>query len=325
MAKGKRGGGQPKNTRRGSGEWRWLTPLIVAIFAVPLLALAAVWQSDGKMPALSLPALGTGGGAGPTGAPARTASPVAAAPARKTPVPTATATRKEVPTANPTKASTPVLTPTARPVATVPVAPTSTPAAKMVLKVPVYRQEHALSCEAASLRMALATFGLQLSEDKLLATLAKDPTPRKASGDSIVQWGDPDVGFVGAWDGKFLQDGYGVYEKPIAELAMAQGYEAVRYGKNVDPKELYAAVREGFPSIVWMPYDLAVKGRGSWVTPASKRIPYVVTEHAVVLAGIDPDGVYYADPMKPVLQYAPFAAFEKAIAELDSRYVTVRP
>jgi len=77
--------------------------------------------------------------------------------------------------------------------------------------------------------------------------------------------------------------------------------------------------------VVWLPYDLTVKGRGSWVTPGGKKIPYVVTEHAVVLAGIDDRGVYYADPMKPDLQFATFSAFEKAIGELDGRFVTVRP
>jgi hypothetical protein len=84
-------------------------------------------------------------------------------------------------------------------------------------------------------------------------------------------------------------------------------------------------VRDGLPSVVWMPYDLTVKGRGAWTTPAGKRVPYVVTEHAVVLAGIDATGVYYADPMKPDLQFAAFSAFEKAIGELQGRYVTLRP
>ena len=77
--------------------------------------------------------------------------------------------------------------------------------------------------------------------------------------------------------------------------------------------------------MVWIPYDLVVKGRGSWVTPAGKKIPYIVTEHAVVLAGIDERGVYYADPMKPDLQFATYSAFEKAMSELEDRFVTVRP
>lgn len=302
-----------------------MLPLLIALAAMPLLILTAIWQSGGAVPALTLPAvLGTGATTEATAASSAgkhvltsTPRPPTAVPNPAKKAPTATlAPKAPVPSEVSTPRATPVL-PT--------VVPTSTPGAKTVLKVPIYHQEHALSCEAAALRMALATFGLQIPEDRLLSSLSLDPTPRKVQPDGDVQWGDPDAGFVGAWDGVFLKDGYGVYEKPIAELAMSRGFEAVRYGKNVDPKLLYSALREGSPSIVWMPYDLTVRGRGSWTTPAGKNIPYVVTEHAVVLAGMDTDGVYYADPMKPVLQYAPFRAFERAIAELESRYVTVKP
>ena len=285
-----------------------MATLIAFLLAVPVLAAAVVWQSPLKFsdfklewPIALAPATAT-----PQRPPVKTAVPVAAPEARR-----------EATAVPATKAPAAVRTPTAHPAPSAPAAaaPSATPAGKMILKVPIYRQQHALSCEAASLRMALGTFGVQMPENDLLAALARDPTPRKVVGDT-VQWGDPDVGFVGSWDGVYLRDGYGVYEKPIADLAMSYGFETTKYGKNVDPKQLYESVRQGFPSVVWMPYDMVVKGRGSWVTPAGKKIPYVVTEHAVILAGIDDRGVYYADPMKPDLQFATFSAFEKAIAEL---------
>lgn len=321
MAKGKKSGGSSRKGRR----FGWVGPFAAGFLAISLLGAAVlVWQGYVKLPPLTLPAIEFGKSAAPPPAPSPTTlkSQPAAAPAARAAVPTTA----PIPQATSTRVpSTPTAVPAARTPATLPtVMPSPTPGSKIVLKVPIYRQEHALSCEAAALRMALATFGLQVPEEKLLASLAKDPTPRKVV-DGIVQWGDPDVGFVGNWDGVYLQDGYGVYEKPIADLAMTLGYEGVRFGKEVNPKQLYAALRDGLPSVVWMPYDLTVKGRGSWVTPAGKKVPYLVTEHAVVLAGLDTEGVYYADPMKPALQHVSYAAFEKALDELDGRYVTVKP
>ena len=317
MAKGKstqKSKGQKPRKGRGSGGFG--VTLVAFFLAVPLLAAVVASQSTFKLSDLKLQ--WPGGQAPAAATPTR--------PPEKNPVPAAAPkvhpeATVVVATKTPVAASTPAHTSA---IAVPTVAPSSTPASKIVLKVPIYHQQHALSCEAASLRMALATFGVQMPENDLLAALARDPTPRKVIGDT-VQWGDPDVGFVGSWDGVYLKDGYGVYEKPIADLAMSYGFETTKYGKNVDPKQLYESVREGYPSVVWMPYDMVVKGRGSWVTPAGKKIPYVVTEHAVVLAGIDERGVYYADPMKPDLQFATFSAFEKAIAELDGRFVTVRP
>jgi uncharacterized protein YvpB len=173
--------------------------------------------------------------------------------------------------------------------------------------------------------MALATLGRDVAEDDLLAALAQDPTPRTVHVNGTVEWGDPDTGFVGRWDGVFARDGYGVYEGPIAELAQAAGFPGSTPLKDAPPRQLYDAVRDGFPVVVWMPYGGRVKGRGAWTTPAGKEIDYVVTEHAVVLAGVDDDGVTYADPYTASLEHMPFGTFESALAQLGNRAVIVRP
>jgi uncharacterized protein YvpB len=192
------------------------------------------------------------------------------------------------------------------------------------LAVPLHQQEHALSCEAAALEMALGALGVDVSEDDLLSRLARDPTPRTAQPDGQITWGDPDVGFVGTWDGVYGLDGYGVYQGPIADLARAYGADASTPLREADPAQLYAAVRAGNPVVVWMPYAGLVRGRGAWTTPAGTEVDYVVTEHAVVLAGVDEDGVVYADPYTASLQRMTYAQFESAIAELDNRAVIVQ-
>lgn len=239
--------------------------------------------------------------------------------------PSLESTRAALATAPPPSPTVPAL-----PTGTLPPSPTPSATAtplptKRILDVPMHRQEHALSCEAAALKMAMGVLGKKVAEEELLARLARDPTPRKLLADGSVQWGDPDVGFVGQWDGVFLKDGYGVYEGPIADLALVYGFQGTTRARGADPQSLYSAVRQGFPAIVWVPYGLEVRGRGAWTTPTGKRIDYVVTEHAVVLAGIDGEGVYYADPLKPDLQRAPYRKFEAALAELGSRAVVLRP
>ena len=66
-----------------------------------------------------------------------------------------------------------------------------------------------------------------------------------------------------------------------------------------------------------------VKGRGAWTTPTGKVVDYVITEHAVVLAGVDEAGITYADPYTATFQHMSFARCESALAELHNRAVIV--
>ena len=191
------------------------------------------------------------------------------------------------------------------------------------LDIPIYRQQHALTCEAAALRMALGALGVDVPEAAVLERLARDPTPRRVRTDGTVVWGDPDNGFVGAFDGVFARDGYGVYDGPIADVAQSFGLAGTTHMQGADPNDLYSAVRGRLPVLVWVPYGLTVKGRGQWLTPDGKDIRYVLTEHCVVLAGVTDSGVLYADPLQPTLVPATFDAFETAFAEIDRRAVIV--
>ena len=195
-------------------------------------------------------------------------------------------------------------------------------ASASLIDVPLYRQEHALTCEAASLRMALGGIGIDVAEGDILQQLPRDPTPRQVQPDGTVVWGDPDLGFVGEFDGVFARDGYGVYDGPIAVAGAAFGVN-IAHSTATDPSTLYAAVSSGQPVIVWIPYGLTVKGRGEWLTPDGKTVPYVVTEHCVVLSGLTDSGVMYADPWEGILKTADYATFEAAFTELQNRAVFV--
>lgn len=173
--------------------------------------------------------------------------------------------------------------------------------------------------------MALGALGPELTEQEILDRLARDPTLRQTLADGTVVWGDPDIGFVGAFDGVFARDGYGVYDGPIADVAVSLGLGGTSHAQNVKPQDVYAAVGADVPVLVWVPYAMTVRGRGQWLTPDGKPVPYVLTEHCVVVAGLNDSGITYADPFDARFKTSDYATFEAAFAEIENRAVFVSP
>ncbi len=152
-----------------------------------------------------------------------------------------------------------------------------------VLSVPVYYQKYSLSCEIAALRMALGYKGIYVSEDNLIKNLPfATYGPRKFDAKKNTNiWADPNVGFVGLINGKMPSTGYGVYEKPILNLAR-------KYldAKIIEPATLDALIQEisaGNPVVVW---GSVSDGKDiSWQTPTGETIKAISGEHARVAAG----------------------------------------
>src|SRR3989344_5372815 len=90
------------------------------------------------------------------------------------------------------------------------------PQPTVLLPVTFHKQEHALSCEIAALKMALDYRSIFVSVSELFSNLIYSHTGPRESGNI---WGDPDLGFVGNIDSKMPNGGYGVYEKPIELVA----------------------------------------------------------------------------------------------------------
>ncbi|MEX1997786.1 MAG: C39 family peptidase [Candidatus Andersenbacteria bacterium] len=164
-----------------------------------------------------------------------------------------------------------------------------------VYKLPItpHRQEHALSCEVATLKMALSNYGLDIPESELLRYLPFDPTPRSAG-----VWGNPHEGFVGNIDGQMLRDGYGVYWEPIARLGSR--WKRTEVARQLTAAAVAQHIAEGRPVIVWGYF-----GRGnlaSWLTPQGKRIAAVNGEHTRLVVGFSgspaaPQGFFLLDPI----------------------------
>ena len=83
--------------------------------------------------------------------------------------------------------------------------PTVEAVSPTILNVPIDRQDLPLSCEAASLKMALNYKGLPVTETQLIAIIGHDASAR--AGD---RWGDPNKYYVGSLYGRQNSTGYGV-------------------------------------------------------------------------------------------------------------------
>jgi uncharacterized protein YvpB len=168
------------------------------------------------------------------------------------------------------------------------------------LNVPYHRQEHALSCEIASLKMALGAVGINLPESELIAALPVDRTPRQNG-----TWGNPYQAFVGDIDGKMLQTGYGVYWDPIARVG--QRYRRTEVIRNGGLPELVYHLNQGRPVIVWGFYGRGE--RADWRAPDGGLVRAVNGEHARVLIGYtgsmnNPESLVLLDPIYGELQWS---------------------
>lgn len=161
------------------------------------------------------------------------------------------------------------------------------------LSVPFHRQEHNLSCEVATLVMALKYRGVNITEATLIKAIGFDPTPKKNG-----VWGDPYQAFVGDIDGHQPSTGYGVYWGPIATAASK--YRSARILTGGKLSDITAEIKKGNPVIFW-----GTAGTGKridWRTSGGTTIMAVNGEHTRVVIGFigpadNPTKIITLDPL----------------------------
>lgn len=162
------------------------------------------------------------------------------------------------------------------------------------LNVPLYRQERNLSCEAASLRMALGYKGINISEEELINLVGYDNTPKNGG-----IWGDPQYGFVGSITGRQIGSGYGVYWRPIEKAASM--FRHAYYFEGIELGDMLEEVSDGNPVIMW-------GGKNNdyrpvfWNTVFGRQIFALIGEHARVVRGFighidNPSHIITNDPI----------------------------
>ncbi|MBP7857511.1 MAG: C39 family peptidase [Candidatus Saccharimonadales bacterium] len=167
------------------------------------------------------------------------------------------------------------------------------------LGVPYFAQIHSLSCEEASLRMALAYRGIAVSDDDVLARVGYNPQPRDVLTNT---WQDPYREFVGNVDGKIGVTGWGVYAPPIASASQSFGRNAQAIVGGVSAAQIAGIILDGNPVVLW-----GVSGTSavedSWNTATSGVVRAPKNAHVRTVYGVDgtrdnPIGFYVHDPIR---------------------------
>ncbi|MBI2690448.1 MAG: C39 family peptidase [Solirubrobacterales bacterium] len=198
-------------------------------------------------------------------------------------------------------------------VATEPVAAT--------IAAPVLKQKLRNICESAALEVLLATEGVRVPQLTLQQRLRRDgPLDPVGVGASRV-WGDPELGYVGRPDGGGVAGGFGVYPKPIIELASKYRVKLTNMTGG-SASEIYDKLLSGRAVMAWM--GLGDGPFTSWVTKSGKPVNVNLNEHTVVLTGIDRTGTLrMVDPLTGTRKEMSQSEFEAMWTLLGKRSVAV--
>lgn len=165
------------------------------------------------------------------------------------------------------------------------------------LKVPWYHQAFELSCEEASLRMALASEGIATTDSAILNIIGNDLRPAYFDKTGL-HWGDPFATFVGNVNGSEVAlTGYGTYYPTIAHAAAVLGGHVLRSGQGIPASDVYQAVLHGHPVVAWVTYKWVLLHRNDYVAFDGRTVTYAGPgEHAVVVVGVTPTRVLINNP-----------------------------
>lgn len=155
------------------------------------------------------------------------------------------------------------------------------------LNAPNIRQDKPLDCEAASLQVALAVAGYNLSQDTIFSRLPQDARAAVIVNGAPQRWGDAYTAFVGnVYGAEANFTGYGVYFQPIVNVAAGVGASADGHTGWTVPS-IEASIRRGASVIVWVNNDYTATGVRYWTAWDGRAIPYTTHEHTLVAIGFD--------------------------------------
>ena len=152
-------------------------------------------------------------------------------------------------------------------------------------------------CEVTSLAMLLNYKGIRISKLELADKMLKDNTNLVVDGDgNILQWGNPNVGFVGDVTGNSI--GLSINPEPLVPL-VNQYYsgEALNLtGSTID--SLKASIDNNNPVLVWINENfLSPIEYVSWQDSYGNEIWADMNTHTVLLTGYNEGCFYYNDPL----------------------------
>jgi hypothetical protein len=186
------------------------------------------------------------------------------------------------------------------------------------LKVPSYKQQYANSCEAATLRMALAFKNIKKNEIQILTKFDYNPTYKDWTNNI---WDDPQKQYVGYVDvsGK-PNGGYGVYGLPVAKAIESLGLRSeYATGTDITASFLARSVDNRNPVIVWG-YSSYTEPPYTWKTKEGIEVKAFRGEHVRLIVGYKgtvekPIGFYINDSLKG--KYAEYWTTQKLMENIQ--------
>jgi uncharacterized protein YvpB len=202
-----------------------------------------------------------------------------------------------------------------------PAPPPNDVAVARTVSVPWYHQDYELSCEEASLRMALAHEGIATTDAAILDIIGVDARPAFFDNGAL-RWGDPFTTFVGDPNGSEVAlTGYGTYYPTIARAAGTLGGHVLIAGQGVDPAAVYDAILQGHPVVAWVTYQWVTPARNDYLAFDARTIPYAgPVEHAVTVVGVNQSSVLVNNPWSGP-EWVSKSTFEAAYAIYDQMAV----
>ncbi|MBN1640557.1 MAG: C39 family peptidase [Anaerolineae bacterium] len=182
------------------------------------------------------------------------------------------------------------------------------PPLALILDAPVHKQAHRLGCESSAAAMAANYFGVDLSEEAILAALPRHDNPH--------------LGFRGEIDGPYggIED-YGVYAEPIREVLLQHGLQVEPLNGGID------AIREHLRRerlvLAWITYDLQVQTPVQVETSDGQTVTLIPYEHVVLVSGYNANGLWANEPYKGTQEFYLGAEFERSFAYLGNMALVV--
>ncbi len=166
------------------------------------------------------------------------------------------------------------------------------PTKEVILNVALHSQIYSLSCESASLQMALEYKGIKKSQDQLLEQIGiSDPYKSYTDANGDMIWGDPELGFVGNVRGYFSTKangmrgatGWGVNKSPIARVAQAYRPDSQAYS-GFTTADIIKELDNDNPIVYWHVPDSYATGSITYKTPAGRSIKFF-RNHVALISG----------------------------------------
>lgn len=163
----------------------------------------------------------------------------------------------------------------------------------MIEDFPTFNQfpEYPNGCESAALYNLLRFYNINVTMKEIVNLLKKGTDPYRVNG--VLYGGNPEIEFVGDPRDKY---GYGVYQKPIIDVANHFKEGMIDYtGHSLD--EVLDIVKENIPVQVWVSINLSdTQVCATWIyKETGELIDWICDLHSVVIVGFNSKVVYVSD------------------------------